>query len=336
MEQGHGINARLHTLQLREPFRIAHGVSTERKVVRVQYGDAIGEAPFVPYYDDNPDDTLRALHKLTDLDDLLPEDANRAARLAFSMLRHDHAATAAAMPLWQHLGLPDPRGREACRSIGIPTSLNTFRAKVGDITRQFHMLKLKLGSGDLEHDAAIVAAAREVAPYIILTADVNGGWSPAEAAEMIQRLLPYRLSLIEQPVSHTLGIEGWRELRTRMPDTSVPLFADESVQDVSTLPDWAPLIDGVVVKLLKCAGIAETVHMMTTARSLQKLVLLSCMIESSVGITAAAHLAGLADFIDLDGHLYVANDDYIGVRYDADGRLRLSAESGIGVHPRTP
>ena len=336
MDPCHGINARLQTLQLREPFRIAHGVSTERKVVRVVKGGAVGEAPFVPYYQDDPDETLKSLGGIKCLDDVLPKGASRAARLALSMLQHDAAARHADLPLWQHLELPDPRGRDACRSIGIPTSLATFRARIGDITRQFHMLKLKLGSGDLEHDAAIVAAAREVAPYAVLTADVNGGWTPAEAALMIPRLQAFRLALLEQPVSHKLGLEGWRELRERMPGTSMPLFADESVQNVEALAEWAPLVDGVVVKLLKCAGIAEAVHMMKTARSLRKLVLLSCMIESSVGITAAAHLAGLADFIDLDGHLYVANDDGIGVRYDADGRLRLPPDSGIGVQPRTP
>lgn len=336
MGRVHGIKARLQTLQLREPFRIAHGISTERKLVRLQAGTAVGEAPFVPYYDDDPAETLLALEALNGLDDKLPSGASRAARLAFSMLRHDHAAQVAGLPLWQHLGLPDPQGREACRSIGIPTSLTAFRSKVGDIARQFHVLKLKLGSGDLDHDAAIVSAAREVAPYTVLTADVNGGWSPADAVAMISRLQPYRLALLEQPISHTLGVEGWKELRTLLPGSTVPLFADESAQSADDIRALDPWIDGVCVKLLKCGGIVETAEMIQVARSLQKLVLLSCMIESSVGMTAAAHLAGLADFIDLDGHLYVANDDCIGVRYDADGRLRLPAISGIGVQPRTP
>lgn len=336
MGTGHGIKARLQTLQLREPFRIAHGVSTERRMVRMYAGTAVGEAPFVPYYDDNPDQTLASLEALTGLEDELPAGASRAARLAFSMLRHDHAAQAAGLPLWRHLGLPDPQGREACRSIGIPTSLTAFRARVGDIARQFHVLKLKLGSGDLELDAAIVSAAREVAPHTVLTADVNGGWSPADAAAMIMRLQPYRLALVEQPISHKLGVDGWKELRALLPGNPVPLFADESAQSPEDILALDPWIDGVCVKLLKCAGIAETVHMIKVARSFRKLVLLSCMIESSVGITAAAHVAGLADFIDLDGHLYVANDDCIGVRYDADGRLRLSSISGIGVQPRTP
>lgn len=336
METVHGIRSRLQTLQLREPFRIAHGVSTERKLVRIYAGSAIGEAPFVPYYHDDPDETLMALEALPDLDAVLPPHASRAAMLAFSMLKHDYAAQEAGQPLWKFLDLPDPRGREACRSVSIPTSLSEFRARVGDISRQFHVLKLKLGSGDLEHDAAIVCAAREVAPYTMLTADVNGGWAPEDAANMIARLAPYRLALVEQPVSHTLGLEGWRELRTLLPVSPIPLYADESVQSAEDLHALSPWIEGVCVKLLKCAGIAETVHLIKAARAAQKQVLLSCMIESSVGITAAAHLAGLADYIDLDGHLYVANDDCIGVRYDADGRLRLPADSGIGVQPRTP
>ena len=336
MEAIHGITAQLHTLQLREPFRIAHGTSTERQMVRAMAGTAKGDAPFVPYYQDDPEAAVAQLNALVRLDGTLPSGAGRAARMALSLLQHDHAAQRAGLPLWQHLGLPDPRGREACRSIGIPTSLAQFRARICDFSRQFRVLKLKLGSGDLEHDAAVVCAAREAAPYTVLTADVNGGWSPAEAADMIQRLGPYRLALFEQPISHTLGVAGWKELRARLPGNPVPLFADESAQVTEDLPPLDPWIDGVCVKLLKCGGIAEIIRMIRLARTLQKQVLLSCMIESSVGITAAAHLAGLADFIDLDGHLYLANDDCIGVRYDADGRLRLPENSGIGAEPRTP
>ncbi len=336
MEQGTAFVAELHTLQLREPFRIAHGASTERNVLRVSKDGAIGEAPFVPYYHDSPDATLEALAGVQRGEDVLPADAPRVAQVAHGMLMLDLQAREAGLPLWKYLKLPDPNGREACRSLGIPTQLDDFREKVCDFSRQFRVLKLKLGSGDLEHDAAIVSIAREAAPHATLIADVNGGWSPMEAAVMITRLVPHGLALLEQPVTHKFGLEPWQELRALLPMSPVPLFADESVQTDEDMPLLVPFVDGVSVKLLKCGGIAKAIMMIEAARVHGKQVLLSCMIESSIGITAAAHLAGLVDYIDLDGHLFLANDDYTGVIFDADGLLHLPEVSGLGVRPRTP
>ena len=91
---------------------------------------------------------------------------------------------------------------------------------------------------------------------------------------------------------------------------------------------------GINVKLLKCGGVAEAIEAIHTARRLNMRVLLGCMIESSIGVTAAAHLAHLADWIDLDGHLYVANDDFTGVQYDESGNLLLPDRPGIGVELR--
>ncbi len=335
MELGTGIVAQLHTLQLREPFRIAHGTSVERQVVRVRSAGAIGEAPFVPYYPESPEAALHELAALKSSEAVLPAQATRAARVAYGMLQLDLRARAAGLPLWQYLQLPDPNGREACRSLGIPDDLAAFQARVRDVARQFRVLKLKLGSGDLNHDAAIVKAAREVAPQATLIADVNGGWSPGDTAAMIPQLAAHGLAMLEQPVTHKQGLEPWRELQTLVPESPVPLFADESLQTAEDVPIMAPFVAGVSVKLLKCGGMEGAMATIAAARAHQKQVLLSCMIESSIGITAAAHLAGLVDYIDLDGHCYLANDDFIGVTFDAGGRLHLPAGPGLSVLPRS-
>jgi L-Ala-D/L-Glu epimerase len=95
------------------------------------------------------------------------------------------------------------------------------------------------------------------------------------------------------------------------------------------------LADGVNVKLLKCGSFAEGRTAIRFARDLGMKVMLGCMIESSIGVTAAAHLAPLADWIDLDGHLYVANDDYQGIAYDENGHMILPVRPGLGVTPRS-
>jgi L-alanine-DL-glutamate epimerase-like enolase superfamily enzyme len=192
-------------------------------------------------------------------------------------------------------------------------------------------VKLKLGSGDLEHDELIVSRARSAAPVAALIVDVNGAWSVADAVKMIPLLRRWQPACIEQPISPTRGIGGWRELRARLPAPGVPLIADESAQTSDDVARLAGLADGVNVKLLKCGGWHRAREMILAARVHGMKVMLGCMIESSIGVTAAAHLAGLADWIDLDGHLWLADDDYTGLRYDEHGRLVMPAAPGIGV-----
>ena len=320
------LHAELHRLILNEPFRIAHGTSNERLVVRVSHGVGIGEAPFVPYYGDVPEATLAALLSLGSPEDDLPPEAPRTARLALDLLRQDLAAKARGVALWQHLKLPDPNGKPGCRSFSIPLDLAVFRERVSETARQFRVLKLKLGSGNTEFDEAIAAIAREAAPHATLLADANGGWLPQDAARLLPRLARHELALVEQPVTHTQGLDPWRELQSLITRQPLLLIADESAQTAEDVPKLAPFVDGVNVKLLKCAGIAGALRMIEAARTQHMQVLLGCMIESSLGTTAAAQLAGCVDWIDLDGHLYVANDDFAGLRYDANGALRLPVQ----------
>lgn len=327
------LRVELRTLRLTEPFRIAHGTSDERTVLRVRQGDAVGEAPFVPYYKEDPADTLRWLQGLAWKGGPAPAQGPRAGRLALDLLWHDIVGKQRGESLGAMWHLDAAQSPPGCRSFSIPADLDSFAENVREVSRQFHVLKLKLGSGNVDFDEAIVARAREVAPDAIIMADANGGWSVAEAAKLIPSLARRGLALIEQPVHHDGGVEPWRELRAALPSCMVPLFADEGAQNADDARSLAGLADGVNVKLLKCGSMEEAKTMIRFARDLHMKVMLGCMIESSIGITAAAHLAPLADWIDLDGHLYVANDDYRGIIYDAAGRLMMPERPGIGVVP---
>jgi L-alanine-DL-glutamate epimerase-like enolase superfamily enzyme len=90
------------------------------------------------------------------------------------------------------------------------------------------------------------------------------------------------------------------------------LFADESVHRASDIPRLAGAFDGINIKLMKCGGLAEALRMVAVARALGMKVMLGCMIESSLAITAAAHLSPLADTADLDGNLLIDNDPFVG------------------------
>lgn len=328
------IEVELKTLHLTTPFRIAHGSSSTRQVVRVKEGQSVAEAPFVPYYHEDVEATLAWLRSGG------PAKPGRAAELALDLLRCDQECRARGVPLSALVpeSLPMKKaGRvAACRSFSIPTDLKAYAAEVAETAQRFQVLKLKLGSGDLEHDREILKTARAAAPGAEIIADVNGGWSVAETVGMLAEAAESGLALVEQPFHHSLGIEGWQELKSRRaaePALPIQLYADESAQNADDVGALAGLVDGVNVKLLKCGSFAGAVRMMAEARKHGLGVLLGCMIESSLGITAAAHLAPWADFADLDGHLYLADDDFFGVRFDESGWLVMPAGPGIGARP---
>jgi L-alanine-DL-glutamate epimerase-like enolase superfamily enzyme len=300
-------------------------------VLRITSDAHTTEAPFVPYYGEDPQQTLAILNQ-----SVLPEQLPRTAALALNLLRHDiighstgqNLTTMARLKLGTPLRSSPPPG---CRSFSIPDDLDVFADKIRVISQQFRVLKLKLGSGDLSLDLATVAVARHAAPQADLLLDVNGGWDLTEAALMITKLAEYRPALIEQPIHHRHGIEAWEELRASLPGNAPPIFADESVQTAADIPALADFIDGVNIKLLKCGSFDAAIAMIEAARAHSLQILLGCMIETSLGTTAAAHLAPWADWIDLDGHFYVANDDFTGIEYDANGTLLMPDRPGIGA-----
>lgn len=321
--------AELKTLHLSEPFRIAHGASSVRQVLRLHEGGAVGEAPFPPYYQELPSDAMAWLEGTR------KGAPSPAGRLALDLLRLDQGGEPLGKQAEMILGEGKPwEGIYACRSLGIPQDLQEFSRQVAEISRQFRVLKLKLGSGDPDYDEAIVATARAAAQHVELFADVNGGWSVDEAAEMLTRLRPHGLLLVEQPIHHRFGIEAWAELKSKSAADALPVYADESARDAADVARLAGLVSGVNVKLLKCGSFGGAIEMIDAARRHGMGVILGCMIESSIGVTAAAHLAPWADLVDLDGHLYLADDDYQGMVFDDQGRIVMPQGGGIGARPR--
>jgi L-alanine-DL-glutamate epimerase-like enolase superfamily enzyme len=353
--------AEVRTLHLREPFRIAHGATSSRQVLRVRLGAAWGEAPFVPYYQESPAavlDWIRTWRAARGegsplmeaaaalaaagrgesfewgrFAQAVPADAPRVARLALTSCLADAAGKSADQPFWKLVGLDPAQAPPACRSVGIPTDLEAYRRQVAALARQFPVIKLKLGSGDLSFDREIVATARAAAPLTEIFADANCGWSPEQAARIIPELPAWRIACVEQPVGRDVSLEPWRELRARLPRCPLPLVADESAQTAVDVERLRGLADGVNVKLVKAGGLDRAYEMMLAARAAGMSVLLGCMIESSLGVTAAAQLAPLADRLDLDGHLYLDEDDWSGVSFDSTGRLVLPDRPGLGCRP---
>jgi len=162
-----------------------------------------------------------------------------------------------------------------------------------------------------------------------LRVDANEGWTLEGAQARLEWLESMGVELVEQPLPAG-QIEEMRELRRV---SSLPLFADESVHRATDIPRLAGAFDGINIKLMKCGGIAEARRMIAVARAHGMQVMLGCMVESSLAITAAAHLSPLVDHADLDGNLLIKDDPFVGVTVRG-GRLLLPEEPGLGARPR--
>jgi L-alanine-DL-glutamate epimerase-like enolase superfamily enzyme len=325
------------TLDLRTTFRIAHGASDQRHNVIVRLNEGIGEGAGVAYLGETQAGIIEYLSRLSEplgddpaqLEDILARlpEGSRAARAAVDIALHDLWGKRIGQPLYRLLGLNPARIQPTSLTIAIDEP-----ARMAELARQSGAahLKIKLGSPD---DEAIVAAIRD-ATSARLRVDANAGWTREQAARIIPRLAQYDLELVEQPLP--LGdVEGLRSLRgeLRAQGCRLPIFADENVKTSRDVAAHAGAVDGVVIKLMKTGGIREALRAIHTARAHDMRVMISCMIETSVGVTAAAHVAALCDYVDLDGPLLIRGDPFQGVRYEG-GRLALPDGVGLGVAQR--
>ncbi|RMF07795.1 MAG: dipeptide epimerase [Candidatus Neomarinimicrobiota bacterium] len=186
----------------------------------------------------------------------------------------------------------------------------------------YRILKVKLGTN---RDKEIITEIRKHTDKT-LRVDANEGWDLDRAREMVPWLADRGVELIEQPLP-TNRLEDTARLKALSP---IPLIADENCLTGADIPSLADSFHGINIKLMKCGGLTEARTMIATARELGLLVMVGCMIESSVGISAMASLAPQIDFADLDGHVLIDNDPYEGMKL-VEGKITLSNRPGLGV-----
>jgi L-alanine-DL-glutamate epimerase-like enolase superfamily enzyme len=325
------------TLNLKTTFRIAHGADDQRFNVIVHLDEGVGEAPAVTYYNETQKDIMNYLDVLPslegdpfDFENILGQlpPGSRSARTAVEVALHDLWGKRLGQPLYRLFGLSPDR---------IPLTSFTISMDNPEVMAQrakesgFPIIKIKLGGPD---DEAIVRAIRrETSARLRL--DANAGWTREKALELIPRLVDYEIEFIEQPLpaDDREGL-GWLRQKLRDQKVKVPIFADESVKTSHDVASLAGAVDGVVVKLMKSGGIREAMRCIHTARALDMQVMMGCMVETSVGVTAAAHLGSLCDFIDLDGPILIKNDPFDGVSYQGV-KLIIPDRPGLGVIRKT-
>lgn len=320
-----------YTVNLKATWRIAHGSTDQRHNVFVHIGEGMGEAAGVPHHGESQQGIISYLEKLAERDwdpfDLeeplldLPAGSN-AAKAAIDLALHDLLGQRLGQPLYRLLGLNPENAPATCYTITIDKP-----EVMAERARQSGMpaLKVKLGGG--EDDLAAVREIRE-ATTASLRVDANAGWTREQAVDLIPRLRDYDIEFVEQPLA--MGdIDGLSWLRAQ--NLGIPIFADENIKTARDVAAHAGVVDGVVIKLAKTGGIREALRAIHTARALGMQVMIGCMVETSLAISAAAHLAPLCDYADLDAPMLIANDPFEGLTYQG-AKLVLSDRPGLGVH----
>ncbi len=326
------------TLTPTHPFRIARSehAAYHHWLVRVEQGgeEGWGEAAPSRRYGETAETVAAALDELLPLigddpyaiarverrlDGHLWENAS--AKTAISAALHDLIGRRHGLPLYRWLGLDLARVPPTSFTIGIAEP-DEMRRKVEEAA-PYPILKIKMGfTGDVEVLERIRAMTDKP-----IRVDANEGWTRAEALARLPVLEELGVELLEQPVP-AADREG---LALVSGATAIPVVADESCRTTADLAGLLGVVDAVNVKLAKTGSIGEAVRLMTAARALHFGVFLGCMVESSLGIAAAAHLAPLADWVDLDGHLLLSDDPFEGLRLE-DGRVLPDPDApGLGV-----
>jgi L-Ala-D/L-Glu epimerase / N-acetyl-D-glutamate racemase len=243
-----------------------------------------------------------------------------AARCAIDIALHDLVGKALAVPAHALRGLsPDIPPTDFTIGIDEPSVVAERAERASD----FPALKIKCGG---PADLATLRAVRDVFGGPIRV-DANTGWTRDDAVALLPELVDLRVELIEQP----FPARAYRDLAWLQERSSLPVVADESCVLPEDLDALEGVVAGINVKLAKCGGIAPAQAMLEEARSRGFKTFLGCMEETSVGIAGSAVVASLADWVDLDGNLLLADDPFEGLFLGPDKRWQLADGPGLGL-----
>jgi L-alanine-DL-glutamate epimerase-like enolase superfamily enzyme len=335
------LEAEVLSLRTKYPFRIARHEHFEVRTVLVKLRDqdgleGWGEATPQRFYGETPETVLAALDLYSTAlpeDPFLIEDAerrwelllagNNSARAALSTALYDLAGKRMGVPIHRIWGLNPANAPRSTFTIGIDTA-EMIRKKTRE-AEPYPILKIKLGT---DRDREILQAIRDVTDKE-LRVDANCGWTVKQAIRMLPVLKEFGVTVLEQPLVAE-DHDGLAQIRRHC---DIPLIVDESCL---TSKDIAPLVgkvDGINIKLAKCGGLTEAIRMIHVARAHHLMVMVGCMVETSIAITAAAQFTPLVDIVDLDGAALLAEDPYVGATIDG-GQLTIPRGPGLGVTSR--
>jgi L-Ala-D/L-Glu epimerase len=328
-------------LRTRHPFIIARGGRSEYRTIWVRLRDddgnvGWGEATPSSFYGETAETVRAALDRYAGALPADPFDVeeterrweaslriNASARAALSGALHDLVGKRLGVPLYRLWGLDPAKAPRSTFTIGLDTP-ERIRLKVQEAA-EYPILKIKLGT---DRDVEILRTIREATDREIRV-DANCGWTVKQAIAMLPVLQEFGVTVLEQPLPPD-QVAGLAEISRR---ATIPVVADESCRTAVDIPPLVGAVDGINIKLAKCGSLREALRMIAVARAHGLMVMVGCMIESSLGITAAAHFTPLVDIVDLDGAALLASDPFVGATI-AGGQVVLPHGPGLGVRKR--
>jgi L-alanine-DL-glutamate epimerase-like enolase superfamily enzyme len=335
------LEAEFLELRTRHPFIIARGNQSDNRTVWVRLRDADGhegwgEAAPSRYYGETPETVMEALDAYAaampsdpfDLEETerrweLALHGNPSARAALSSALHDLVGKRLGLSVCRLWGLDPARAPRSSFTIGLDTA-DRLRLKVLE-AEPYPILKVKVGT---DRDLEVLRTIRDATDKEIRV-DANGGWTLKQAIAMLPVLKEFGVTTLEQPLPPT-ELRGLAEITRR---ADIPVIADESCLIAADIPPLVGCVDGINIKLAKCGSLREALRMIAVARAHGMMVMVGCMIESSICITAAAHFTPLVDLVDLDGAALLAEDPFVGATIDG-GQVRLPDGPGLGLRRR--
>jgi len=341
--KGDGIKASITykkiKLKLGHTWTISRGSTDYKEDVFVFYEKdgitGIGEASHMTGAGQNADRTISELKKiipvyidsnpfefyeLTDRVNVMIKNIS-PAKAALDIALFDWLGKRLNIPVHRFFGLDPNKFVNTSFSIGFDKP-EVVRAKVREAA-PYKILKVKLTNRD---DRGIIETIRQVTDKPIRV-DINEGWTnKEEAIRKIEWLAKQGVELIEQP----MPVDKIKETKWLKERSPVPIVADEAINTSKDIPAIAEAYDGVNIKLMKSGGILEAFRIAIVAKTFNLDIMIGCMIESSVAISAAVQLQPLARWLDLDGPLLLSNDPYKGAEF-RDGHWIMPEAPGIGI-----
>lgn len=325
-------------LYLKRPFTIAHGTFHYREAVVIELQEnglsGFGEATVITYYGKNLAQFKAVLTKHQSLieslsitnppifwEQLYPIFQHHPFLLcALDVAAHDLWAKQQGLPLYQAWGL-------ALNNL----PLTNFTISIDSIENMLQQMqafpmpiyKIKLGTTE---DIAIIRALRQHS-NAIFRVDANGAWTVEETLNNAIALKELGVEFIEQPLEK----DNWEGMKTLFQQSVLPIIADESCQVAADVEKCNNHFHGINIKLMKCGGFTPALKMIKTAKALNMKVMCGCMTETSIGISAIAHLLPYLDYVDMDGALLIKDDPAEGVKI-VDGDIQFGVGNGIGAH----
>ncbi len=325
-------------LKLKEPFRISRGEYQYREavIIELKKGEisGYGEASEHSYYGVDISSIIQKAEKLTskieDTDWETPEDLWLSLK---EILSRDHFLLAAIdeaahdlygklkqLPSYKLWGLNPAKLPKSSYTISID-ELDKMVDKIK--AHSFDVYKIKLGTSQ---DLEIISTLRQHTDATFRV-DANCAWDVPTTLYYAEKFKQLGVEFIEQP----LPADDWEGMKAVFKKASLPVMADESCVNIEDVESCAACFHGINIKLMKCGGLTPALKMIKKARQLELKVMCGCMVESSVGISAAAQLLPLLDFADMDGPLFLANDPASGVKILEDGQIILPQKDGLGI-----